>query len=116
MSNITKKKIITYKGRSKPYELTVYVNGEVYDFVTQKTTKLGLVLNETEHFSHDETEVETGYMTFDSNGKVVFDLGLIPNPPELKTVGRLIAYSEGNTVGLPIYTEKTNFRLEFEFV
>lgn len=107
---ITRKKIIVYKSRNSPVEITVSLLGSPIAFVDAMTTKMGVVIEGVEYSSTD------GFIDFDNNGKVIFKLGSTPTYPKKTAIGRLIMYTDEFPLGKPILTEKTDFQLVFEFI
>jgi len=107
---VTKKTIITYKGRNSPTTIAVSLFGSLVDFVDAETNKMGVVINGVEYSSTD------GFVEFANGGEVTFKLGAVPNPPKKKLIGRLVMYTDDFPLGNPILTEKTDFQLVFEFV
>lgn len=110
MGNVTKQVVQVYVGRNYPTEVVVMQNSTPFDFIAAGVTKVGVLINGVEYFSTD------GYITYDSTGKVTFKLGNAPNLTKGKFSSRLFYYNAENPQGRPIYTEKTPFRLMFEFL
>lgn len=106
---VKRTKVLVYKGRNHPTTIDVSKNGEDHSFSASGVTKLGVVIGGTEYSSDD------GYIEFVGTA-VTFKLGSVPSPPRRKTIGRLIAYSAEFPNGYPVFTEKTDYQLEFEFL
>jgi len=104
-----KQLIYVYKGRNSPARITVKLNGVPITFITNGVTKLGIVIAGVEYNTSE-------YINFDDDGEVTFTLGSVPNPPLGKVTGRLVMYTPEYPLGKPIITEKTDFRLQFQFV
>lgn len=105
----TKQLIVVYKGRNSPSKMIVNLNGAPLDFVAIGVSVVGLVLDGVEYQSPE-------YLQYNSSGEVTFTLGSIPTPPEGKVTARLVIYSPDYPLGKPILTEKTDHKLQFEFV
>jgi len=104
---ITTKKIDVYAGRNKPYMLLIMIDGVEHDL--SSVTDVGIVIDGTEYKS------SKGFMSFGEKS-VTFKLGSIPTPPKTAKIGSLIFYDANHPLGEPIFTERTNCRLLFEFV
>ena len=105
----TRQLITVYKNRNSPSKVIVKLNNTPLPFLTNGTTKVGIVIAGTEYSSSE-------YINYDDEGEVIFTLGSIPNPPQGKVIGRLIMYSLAYPLGKPLLTEKTEFQLQFQFV
>lgn len=107
--SIVKKQVVVYKGRNNPVKMDLSLNGVDFNLLTENVTKVGIVLGGIE-YSSDEGYIEYVGTT------VTFKLGTVPNPPKQKLTGRLVIYSADYPLGRPIFSEKTDYRLVFEFV
>mgnify|MGYP000356724648 CR=1 FL=1 len=107
--SIIKNDIIVYKGRNSPVTIDLALNGVDYNLSTESVTKVAVVIGGVEYSSDD------GYIEY-VGASVTFKLGTVPNPPARKLVARLVIYSATYPLGRPIISEKTDYRLAFEFV
>lgn len=107
--SIVKKQIVVYKGRNNPVTIDLSLNGVDYNLSTENVSKVAVVIGGVEYSSDD------GYIEY-VGSSVTFKLGTIPNPPAQKLTARLVIYSAAYPLGRPIISEKTDYRLVFEFV
>lgn len=105
---ITRKKITVYIGRNKPTTLDLKLNGATHDLLARNATDVGIVIDDVEYKASEE------FMSF-TGASVTFKLGSIPNPPKRAEIGSLIVYDANHPLGEPIFTDRTDYQLLFEF-
>lgn len=106
---IERKKIRVYVGRNKPYTLPLKLNGSDHDLTARNTSDVGVVIDGVEY------KGSGGFMSF-SGSSVTFKLGAIPTPPSKSKIGTLIIYDADHPLGEPIFTERSDYQLLFEFI
>lgn len=102
--------ILVYKGRDLPFSMTIYDEGVAVPFIANGVTKISIEIGDVEYSSDD------GYVSYDDAGKVLLKLGSISNPPSKKVPVRLYRYSSTEPNGVPLFTERTNYKLTAEFI
>lgn len=102
-------KINFYIRRNKPYTLPILADGEPHDLAVRGVTDVGVVIKGVEYKASD------GFMSF-GESSVTFILGSIPLPPKNSVIGALIIYDNDHPLGEPIFTDRTDYRLAFEFI
>lgn len=106
---IETKKIKVYVGRNKPYTLDIKLNGAEHDLSARSVADVSIVIGGIEYKAID------GFMSFNGSS-ITFMLGSIPEPPKTAKIGTLIIYDANHPLGEPVFTERTDYRLLFEFV
>ncbi len=102
-------KINFYIKRNKPYTLPILADGIPHDLAARGVTDVGVVIKGVEY------KASGGFMEF-GESSVTFILGSIPTPPKNSVIGALIIYDDDHPLGEPIFTERTEYKLAFEFI